>query len=372
MKFNVFQNIRSFKILTIGFISILPVICFGQYKVGGIYDLTFFSRLPSARAEAMGKAYCSIDGDLTTAFFNPAGTATIKGFEINGSLASPFYLLNKAKFGYISSGYKINNYLILGLSWNYFNSGYTSNITDDMGNLTLSYTPYNSNYSLNVSSQLIKNLFFGLNANLFTSNFGLNKKTYTPFFDFGAIKKFEFLQKLNSGHSVNLGASIVNLAFAKGTSYNDFGKKFVEELPVITRFGINYQYNLDKNFLFDSLKTLRLLVQADYQRLLNSDYYSGIHTGGEIQFFEILSLRIGYYNEKIDNKGNTISNNSDIHSFTYGIGLQIPLYKLTKLPLNINFDYISSPQPSYIKTVTNLDNFTSYNLRLNWMLKNKK
>ena len=172
-------------------------------------------------------------------------------------------------------------------------------------------------------------------------------------------------------HIVNLGASIINLNFAQVTvSVN--GMESTSDLPVITRYGANYQFTLKKQFLFDSLDFLKIFTQGEYKMLLNSDFYSGYHFGGEITLFELLALRLGYYYEKVDDHGNPTYNNNNIHSLTYGIGLQIPLNKLTKLPLNINFDYTSLPQPSYTKSETDLANFTSYNLRLNWIMKNNK
>ena len=76
--------------------------------------------------------------------------------------------------------------------------------------------------------------------------------------------------------------------------------------------------------------------------------------------------------EKVDNYGLPSVNSSQISALTYGVGLQIPLNKLTKVPLNIKFDYTSLPQSNYSKVSYNWDNFTTYNLRLNWMLKTKK
>jgi hypothetical protein len=41
---------------------LIPIIYFGQYY-GGFLPQFFFGRLPSARAEAMGKSYAFVDGD---------------------------------------------------------------------------------------------------------------------------------------------------------------------------------------------------------------------------------------------------------------------------------------------------------------------
>ena len=84
---------------------------------------------------------------------------------------------------------------------------------------------------------------------------------------------------------------------------------------------------------------------------------------------EIVSLRGGFYQEKVYDYGSPLWNNNTIGGLTYGIGLQMPVYKLTQLPLKINLDYTSLPQTSHSKVYTNWDNFTNYTLRLNWILK---
>ena len=68
--------LKTIKLSVILFIIVFPAISFGQYDNSSFQDM-FFGRLPNARAEAMGKAYASIDGDISSVFFNPAGTATI-------------------------------------------------------------------------------------------------------------------------------------------------------------------------------------------------------------------------------------------------------------------------------------------------------
>jgi len=318
----------------------------------------------------LGRSCVSVDGDLTTSYFNPAGVATIKGLEIDGSYASPYYLLKKAKYDFISVGYKIKDYLSIGLNRNHFSFGEKIYYANPNGSSLGSYDAYESNYCLTIASQPVKNLFFGLNTNYFIWN-PLDKKSATVHWDLGVIKKFQFLQKATSGQSVNLGASIVNFNYGKITlDYN--GSKSKNDLPVIARLGANYQFNLDKHLLIDTLSTLKFLIQGEYQDVLNCKYESAIRTGGEIMLLEILSIRAGYYKEIEDNFGFPSDNYGQISGLTYGFGLQIPLYKLTKIPLNINFDYTSLPQPNYSSSYPRMENFTTYNLRLNWIFKDKK
>ncbi len=353
------------KLITI-LVLVIPLLTFGQYEYGFLQE-SFFGRQPSARAEALGKGYSSIDGDLATIFYNPAGTATLQGAELNTSFSSPYYALKKANYNFISAGYNINKYLTIAISRNQFTIGQKINLTDSVGNpIATGFTPTNSLYSLNISSQPIKNLFIGVNTNYLIWK-PINESAKSIYFDFGIIKKFEFGQKITTNHAINIGASITNLNFAKiKLDFN--GNEFENNLPVITRYGVNYQFHLNKKWISDTLNTFRLLVQGDYQFLLNSDYNNGFHTGLELMFLEILSVRIGYYQESQYDYDLPSANVNEISEITYGLGLQIPLDKLTKIPLNINFDYASLPQPSYSKTQTSLGNFSTYTLRVNWIM----
>jgi len=348
-------------------ILVIPLLSFGQYEYGFLQDF-YFGRQPSARAEALGMGYSSIDGDLATIFYNPAGTATIQGAEINTSFASPYYSLEKAKYNFISAGYNINKYLTIGISRNHFTTGQEINLSDSVGNpIVTGHTPTNSLYSLNISSQPIKNLFIGINTNYFIWK-PIDESANSIYFDFGIIKKFEFGQKKSTNHAINIGASITNLNFAKiKLKFN--GNEFKSDLPVITRYGVNYQFYLNKKWISDSLNTFRLLVQGDYKFLLNSDYHNGFHAGLELMLLEILSVRIGYYKENQYDYDLPSANENEISDITYGFGLQIPLDKLTKIPLNFNFDYTSLTQPSYSKTQTSWENFSTYTFRLNWIMK---
>jgi hypothetical protein len=356
------------KQLIVILVLVIPSLSFGQYRSGFLH-YTFFGRLPSARAESLGKGYSSIDGDMTSIFFNAAGTATIQGLEVNTSFASPYYLAKKARSNFISIGYNINKYLSIGISRNNFTLGEEVSLIDTAGNIIdYGHIPVNSNYSLNSSSQPIKNLLIGLNTNFFIWK-QFDKSTTSIYFDFGIIKKFQFGHKSTSHHVVNLGASITNLNFAK-IKLISYGNEFENDIPVITRYGASYQFYFNKKLICDTLNTFRLLFQGEYQLLLNSEYYSGFHTGVELMLLEILSFRVGYYIEKQDDFDRPSANKNEISSFTYGFGLQIPLYKLTKIPLNINFDFTSLPQVSYIKTQNSWDNFSTYTLRMNWIINN--
>ncbi|MEJ7822744.1 MAG: hypothetical protein WKF85_10510 [Chitinophagaceae bacterium] len=341
------------------FFLVLPIISFGQYLPGFLPEF-FFGRQPSARAEAMGKGYVSVDGDLACVYFNPAGVATIKDIEINASYTPPGYYLTKGYYTFYGAGYKLNKYLQIALSRLHFDLGKTQAANANK-------TPYRERNILTISSQPIKNLLVGLNANYFVWEPGQDNAAQSLYLDFGVIKKFPVLKKK---HTVNIAASISNFNYANiKAKLMGIDSKF--DLPVITRFGASFESSYGNSIFIDTVKTLKILLQSEYQKLLNSKYRSGIKLGGEIMILNLLSIRAGYYNEKVFNNNLPDDNNSEIEDFTYGLGVQIPLYKIARFPVNLNLDYTSLPQPSYSKTRTNWDNFNTYSLRLSIPLKKK-
>ncbi|MBL4703119.1 MAG: hypothetical protein JKY54_01270 [Flavobacteriales bacterium] len=341
----------------------IPLLSFCQYTPGYQAEF-FFGRQPSARVEAMGKGSVSLDGDMGTIYYNPAGLSNINGLEINGTYATPFYLADSAYYAYTGVGYRFNKYIQVALSRYHWNWNMAAMITG------FERTPSTSNYTLTLASEPFSNLFLGVNANYYVWDVGIGDPATTFYLDFGAIKKFNFLQRKTTQHESNIGASIANLNYAKATfSYLD--SEFTEALPVTARFGASYQFTLDKHILLDTLKTLKLLIQSEYQTLLNSDYHSAIKVGGELSILEILAIRVGYYQEQVYDYSYPEVNHDQISDFTYGFGLQIPLDKLTKIPLSIKFDYTSLPQTPYSTSFTEeeLGKFSSYTVRLNWQIK---
>ncbi|MDA3892435.1 MAG: PorV/PorQ family protein [Salinivirgaceae bacterium] len=337
-----------------------------QAQYGLTSDL-FFNRQPSTRSEAMGKAYASIDGDLSTQYYNPAGISTIKGFEFQSSFATPRYTDKKGKYLFFSLGYNINQYLTIALSQNHFTKGEKFYLTDDNGDILADFTPFTSNTSLSLASQPIKNLFIGCNLNIMQLNV-LDEINKAPYFDIGVIKKLLVFQNSSSNHSCNFGASIVNFTSARIKYFQDYKQK----IPTLVRIGTSYRLNINKNILIENLETFEFLYQIDYQNQLNFDYNSAIRTGAEFSFLEILALRVGYYYEKVDDYGFSDFNKSIFTTLTYGIGIQLPLYKLRKLPFNIKLNYTNLPQENYTTRPSEYKNFTSFSLQINWILSSDK
>lgn len=379
---------KTFTILAVILYFITTNYSFAQTYNGAFYEM-FFGRQPSAKAEAMGRSIASIPGDAISYYYNPAGMASLKGLNLNGSFASPYYSLDTARYNFFGASYNIKKYGTVGLSRDYFNYGYEDEIivTDEIGNVTGTYTydPDITNYRMTLSSEVIKDLFVGVNLNflhpdLIPDEYNLtvgNEKFQDEnvfYFDLGVIKAFNIKSnKLN--HNINLGTSLINVNSA---DYSPIDEDQGDKLPVIFRLGASYDLSLDDRSISSKLKSYNFLVNAEYEDLFNSKYYGGFHSGFEFTFLEILSLRAGFYTQdnmnndaSFDDSGNVTINKIEntLNEFTYGFGVNIPIRQLTngKTPIELKFDYANLKQPPYINDEDSPGNYHVYTIIFNWI-----
>lgn len=316
----------------------------------GAYTEMFFGRQPSSRAEAMGRGYVTIDGDMDAYFYNPAGIANINFLDVKLTTSSPFYGIDKGRYYQFGLGYNLNN-IIIGFNINLMSYGREYYVTNEnpFEPSSKKFTPYLLNYTLTMATPLSKNLSVGCNINRFTENYGDDPHS-TLFFDVGTIYKYKLTSFFASEDEISFGGSIRNFTFSKVKyDYVD------EELPVISRFGVSYSFLPEINN-----NTIEVLCQAEYQYLVNYDYRDGLHLGLETKFYEVFSLRCGYYYENIDS-----DNTDQLTDFTYGLGVDIPVYKFTDYPISLQIDYTSLPQVSYSQNY-DWDNFNSFTVKLSW------
>ncbi len=318
------------------------------------YKELFFGRQPSSRAEAMGRGYVTINGDMDAYFYNPAGIANINFMDLKFTTSSPYYFIDKGKLYQFGVGYSLREYLTIGLNINHMTYGETYYSMNEFGEITGEFSPYLSNYTLTLATELTDEFLFGWNINYFNENY-VDDPHGALFFDAGSIYKHKITLPNSSESELAIGASVRNFSFSK-VKY-DSGK---EELPVISRFGISYSFMPEINN-----NTIEVLCQAEYQYLFNYDYRDGLHLGLETKFIELLSLRCGYYYENIDDHDHD-DNEDQLSQFTYGLGIDIPVYKFTNYPIRLQIDFTSLPQVSYSNIWTDWDNFNSFTVKLSW------
>ena len=358
------------KVLTIGFLISISNYFYSQKYIGASQEL-FFGRQSSAKIEAMGQASTAITGDLSSVYFNPAGISDLKGAQVYNNISKGFFLVDSAVSNFFGIGSKLGEKW--AVAYNLQSFKYNSVFTDANGVIIPIKDRPNLIHKLSSSYKPIKTLSIGISVNLLDplmlKAFEFVKFNRTLFLDFGIIKEFSLFKNGFQQHKLNLGASISNFANSKSKfEYNN--NVSTDYLPVTNRYGINYDFTLSKNWLIDSLNTCEISVVADYSFLLNSKYYSGYNVGCQLEMFDFLSARIGYYS-----RSNDIEQYLQIlnrkNAFTYGFGLSLPIYKLTKIPLQVNFDYCNLPQDNSSTSPNNYSfpNFNSFTGSIRWFFK---
>ena len=336
---------------------------FSQSYEGAFYEM-FFGIQPSARAEAMGRSIVSIPGDANSYYYNPAGSAALNGMNINGSGTeqAQYNLYSKATTAFGGASWKFGKTVTLGLSFDIFNTGeydlsYIANSGDTVSG---KFNTQVQNYRLTVASEVYKNLFAGLNLNIFVpdKNFGYlpfengNENDPVMYFDLGLLKSYNFGSK-DKMQDLNFGASVINLNSA-GYYYSDRVNK--GKLPLIFRIGSSYNILLNKTFNF--------LFNTEYEDVINSKYYEGIHTGFEFSLRPFLYLRAGYFLQDVPGTGMS-------GHFTYGAGIN-PLFlgylagmeSGHKIKFQLIFDYSRVTLTSILKDKQDNDKFNLFSLTL--------
>lgn len=354
-------------------LSCISTLSFSQSNIIGFPVDYQIGRLPSSRAEAMGQAYVALGGEVSAAYFNPAGLIHIQGIQMNASYATPRFGAIDADYLFLGMAYKVNPKLSFGFSRNNYSSGNRFSLFDASTNQVTSRAIDNEDistqYTLIGAYEIFRNLSIGLNINYLEWELQDLFSDELWSFDVGLQKKFDLMNSQTQQQNVILGASVVNVLEAQ-TSYNDsLGILAEGSFPVVARIGASYTFMLDQDIIHPELNTWQFIFQTEYQSNFNQDLNNAIRVGAELTALELISLRLGFYHQSIDDLGS--DDNKDIRSdFTYGIGLALPFHKILKkpLPLSINLDYTSLSQVSYSHRFNEFDNFHSVSLRVNWML----
>ncbi len=346
-----------FGLVLLGFLLVAyPAL--GGYN--GVLGELFFHHLPSARAEAMGRGYVAIDGDLFANFYNPAGLASARGALVTGSyLPSPLLLLKKSSLSFIGGGFQIGDYGVVALSRCHLSFGRRLLWNFDHQRIE-EFTPGVSMYALTMATDL-ESFLFGVNLKLIHRRYGFDDNTNTGLMDLGILRNFSLQEGGKIQQVATVGVSLFNFTYSSiGPSGNE------DELPVIFRLGGSYRISLFGCSVLENLETFDALCHIEYQKLLNSKYEKGIKMGGEFTLLELLIVRYGYYRRRIDDLGHPQANKSLLSGNTYGFGVRIPLSQLSgsKIPLDLRFDMVRLPQPSYVKTGTTEGKFSQYTLNL--------
>ncbi|KAA3655747.1 MAG: hypothetical protein DWQ10_16955 [Calditrichaeota bacterium] len=333
-------------------------------------DYFYFGRQPSAKAEAMGKAMVATNADAYSSFYNPAAISLNQGRTASTSYASPYYGFNDANYLFAGITGEWGDRSAVGLSFFRFSFGESQSMSsvqlpDGPGE---TFTPAVTMYTLSLSSRIVHNLHAGINLN-YVRDEGYFDDATLPI-DIGLIQTFHLTENQN----LKFGASLFNINDSK-LKLEEIGVYTQEAaLPISFRTGASYQLLWGSSTLNATpIKTYGVSWQVEYVELLNSDYYSGIRTGAEFTFMEMVSMRLGYYNENRNDYGYPESNKDELSDFTYGLGVAFPIEGLfnDQSSLTAKLDLARMKQPSASKNFDNFDSFSVYNLSLIWTPESK-
>ena len=367
-------------ITTVVILFVFPV--FGQYPTFTFNEL-FYDTQYNPRSLALGKSAMAVDRGLASVLYNPAGLAHIKGsvfvFSAIESVDGPLWEADRYMIGEALS---INKNAIIA-----FSKRHTKNFEfDGVSNESFTYNTVTFAY------EPIPNLKLGINWNrMYTTykmyNFyegGLSKKNSNSYsLDCGVLKQFQF-SRWNHSYNVQIGMSIHNITdskielygklrnFAMPGGISNYNSGSLETvLPETMYLGVSYGSSANATVGETSLKMYKWLFVGNLQQELNGSIRDGYSLGTELEIWEIISIRVGHFKEKLSNyQGET--QQKYWKDNTFGAGLMIPVNKFSrgKIPVQLHLDYTEQELPNYIKGtgyyLNKSRNFSIFSINVYW------
>ncbi|MEA3493748.1 MAG: PorV/PorQ family protein [Candidatus Margulisiibacteriota bacterium] len=221
-----------------------------------------------ARPVAMGESYTALANGADAAYWNPAGLATLKSFEILSMNAN---WLQETSLQYLGIVYPAGELGNFGLSYRYLNYGMIAGY-DASGSREADVTAADNALTLSWGKYINKSLSFGLNVHM-VSEYLDNIKAETVSADLGLL--------LEVSPRMNVGVNFIN----------QIGElKFIQEqnpLPRKTVVGVGLT-----KFMLNPLT-----LSADYNLPHNEEAY--VNYGCEYDFSDYFALRFGYAQSRV-------------------------------------------------------------------------
>ncbi len=310
-----------------------------------LYEM-YFVRQPSARVEAMGRGSVALNQYGYSSLYNPALPANETASGIDFGHSGPMYMLKNAEFFFFSGYYKITPKIVCGISNYriYYNND--EQVVDPEGNVLGSFerVPYITTFSF--AANVFPHLYVGMNINRVWDGFRKNvpKSVHIP-----------YIEEESKAYPMDIGA------LYKMTIGVDDCLQFGANFANIARSELKYKNGIDKLPQFFS-------VGSSYQASWNPvKIHSEFMTGIELTGMEIISIRAGYYRQRLDDLGS--AENLDVmNSRTWGLGLQLPFWAFTSVPIVIRVDYASLPQQRYThEDIFEFKNFRTINIGMTFV-----
>lgn len=284
---------KAFLIFLISYLSLLSDYTYCQQES----SYNFLKLDVDARSSALAGNFMSVQNDVNTIFYNPAGLATLE--NTNASIGFFKYLLD-INAGNAAYSQKFKDLGYFGAGIRYINYG--------------SFDKYNENYE-NIgtfsSNDLALSLSYSNKYQDFLSYGGSIKFIYSNIDEYNSVAMaFDFgLLYFIPEQSLTLGASLLNL----GTQLKSYyGTR--EKLPIDLRVG--FSKKLDYLPLQLSIGFVNLV--DDYDKFY--DRFKNIVVGGELSVSDNILLRIGYNNPQRQNL--KTGSSTGIAGFSAGFGIK--------------------------------------------------
>lgn len=302
------------------------------------------SRLPSPRAQALGKLSASIADDPLLMSTHPAVLGFTSKAGVSYSHSQPIYVNwldevpTESYFGWLSIPTKTFNRVGFGISYNWIDMG-KQTITDETGQITGKTHYCEELATISAALRLDQRTSLG-------ATFGYRANHYGPAPTGRVAVGDAYTNTLSALHlipyrvgtvhgTINLGCTLINLNQPKIVYDEASGG---DRMPLVMRGGPGLVMNVDEI-------GLQVGLYSELQKVAQSVERSGYKVGMEVTLHELITLRFGHYNENI---GPNDAEYDAINQSTWGGGVRLPVeWVLPEFPLAIRFDVIESNQDEF-------------------------
>lgn len=255
----------------------------------------------SPRAAAMGGSFVANNDDPDVIFYNPAGLSMLENNPVSFSFVKHLMDINLASVSFSTEFTDIGRF---GGAIKYINYG-TFDEADEFGNRTGEFGAGELALIVGYANLLDANFYYGANVKFIYSSIADRSSN--------AIAADVGLHYTIPEQFLNFGFSILNLGTQVSSYYN-----LKEELPLDITIGVSKR-----------LERIPIRLSLDFHRL-NQDRenftqrFKAFTLGAEINLSKVLTLRLGYDNERRSDL--KIGTTAGIAGFNIGLGAKISEY----------------------------------------------
>ncbi len=288
-----------------------------QFSIGAAFaqqklaqsGMDFLNVATDPRAEAMGEAVTSLDGNSASMFFNTAGMARIP--TVAAISVGQVDWIAGIKHFYASAAFRPFNgeYGVIGFnlrSVNYGNLQETIIANNPQGFVDVgTFSPTAYAVGIGYAKALSDKFAIGGNINYVTQNLGESITNINS--DGSYVKTSEKLNVVAFDFGMLYRTGFKSLAFGMDVRNFSRAPKYEEETfdtPLIFNLGISMNV-LDMWNIDSKTQSLTVAVDATHPR----DFPEQVNVGAEYTFMQVVSLRAGYMF------------NNNVYGFAGGVGL---------------------------------------------------